>query len=116
MSESRQATALEDSVRSHGAGRDWGPLMTMETPRPNPSSPAPPAGRPKRSRVALRKVGAAFAGIASVGAILGGLAGYWSTYRTVTTELLAPPAPNPTTSRPSIVVLPFTNRGATAQP
>jgi len=50
--------------------------MTMETPRPNPSSPAPPAGKPKCSRVALRKVGAAFAGIASVGAILGGLAGY----------------------------------------
>jgi TolB-like protein len=50
-----------------------------------------------------------------VGAILGGLAGYWSTYRTVTTELLAPPAPKPMPSQLSIVVLPFTNLGGDSQ-
>jgi hypothetical protein len=53
-------------------------------------SPAAPASKPVRRRAGLRKIGAAFAWLAGVGAILGGLTGYWSTYRTVTTELLAP--------------------------
>src|SRR5947209_18760790 len=52
-----------------------------------------------------------FACCAGIGAILGGLTGYWSTYRTVTTELLTPVASKPMASRFSIAVLPFANLG-----
>jgi len=58
-------------------------------------SPASPASKPVRRRATLRKIGAAIAWFAGVGAILGGLAGYWSMYRTVTTELLAPATSKP---------------------
>jgi adenylate cyclase len=67
-------------------------------------APAPP-----RHRVALRKAGAVFAAVAGIGALLGGLTGYWSAYRAVTTELLAPASPRPTGARLSIAVMPFTN-------
>jgi len=89
--------------------------MTMQARESNTRSVAKSASTPDRRRMALRKLGAIFAGIAGVGAILGGLTGYWSTYRAVTAELLAPPAPKPMTSQPSIVVLPFTNVGGDAR-
>src|SRR5215472_13922063 len=84
-------------------------LMPTEELESEKRSPAAPASKPVRRRAKLQKIGAVIAWFAGVGAILGGLAGYWSTYRTVTTELLAPAAPKPMTSGPSIVVLPFTN-------
>jgi TolB-like protein/cytochrome c-type biogenesis protein CcmH/NrfG len=74
-----------------------------------PRSPA--VGAPSRRRAASRRIGAVFAAIAGLGAILGGLTGYWSTYRAVTAELLAPPASKPMASRFSIAVLPFANLG-----
>src|SRR5262249_26320767 len=72
---------------------------------------AAPASKPVRRLAGLRRVGAGFAWFAGVGAILGGLTGYWSTYRTVTTELLTPVASKPMASRFSIAVLPFANLG-----
>src|SRR5215475_7565033 len=89
--------------------------MTTEELESEKRSPAAPASKPVRRRATLRKIGAAIAWFAGVGAILGGLAGYWSMYRTVTTELLAPAASKPMTSGPSIVVLPFTNTGGDAR-
>lgn len=89
--------------------------MIMQAP---PRSPAPPVGAPSRRRAALRKIGAVFAAIAGLGAVLGGLAGYWTTYRIVTAELNATAtttggpvtaAPKPVASRLSIAVLPFAN-------
>src|SRR5215472_1011639 len=74
-------------------------------------STAAPTSKPVRRLAGLRKIGAAFAWLAGVGAILGGLTGYWSTYRTVTTELLPPAASKPMASRFSIAVLPFANLG-----
>src|SRR5215470_6925330 len=84
------------------------PTEELESDR---RSSAAPASKPVRRRATLQKIGAAIAWVAGVGAILGGLAGYWSTYRTVTTELLASPAPKPMASRFSIAVLPFANLG-----
>jgi len=78
-------------------------------------SPAAPVSKPVRRLGGLRRIGAAFAWFAGVGAILGGLTGYWSTYRTVTTELLPPAASKPMTSRFSIAVLPFANLGGDSQ-
>jgi adenylate cyclase len=89
--------------------------MATEELESEKRSPAAPASKPVRRRAAFRKIGAAIAWFAGVGAILGGLAGYWSTYRTVTTELLTPAASKPMTSGPSIVVLPFTNVGGDAR-
>src|SRR5215475_8681780 len=85
--------------------------MTTEEPESEKRSPAAPASKPVRRRATLRKIGAAIAWFAGVGAILGGLAGYWSMYRTVTTELLTPAASTPMASRFSIAVLPFANLG-----
>jgi len=85
-------------------------MPTEELESDRRSSDAP-ASKPVRRRATLQKIGAAIAWVAGVGAILGGLAGYWSTYRTVTTELLASPAPKLMASRFSIAVLPFANLG-----
>jgi adenylate cyclase len=53
------------------------------------------------------------AALAAVGTVLAGLTGYWTTYRTITRELLAPAKLGPTApteaARFSIVVLPFAN-------
>jgi TolB-like protein len=93
--------------------------MTTQASQPNPHLPVPPAAAPNRRRGASRKIGAVFAGIAGLGAVLGGLAGYWTTYRIVTAELNATAvsttgepataAPEPVASRLSIAVLPFAN-------
>src|SRR6516162_2262844 len=112
-------TLLERSAVQYSleqwAGRGLDPLMTTQARESKTRSAAKSASTPDRHRAALRKLGAIFAGIAGVGAILGGLTGYWSTYRAVTAELLAPAAPKPMSSQPSIVVLPFTNVGGDAR-
>jgi TolB-like protein/Tfp pilus assembly protein PilF len=82
--------------------------MTMKESQSYPRPAVAAAPKPVR-RIALRKIGAVLAGFAGVGAVLGGLTGYWSTYRAVTTELLAPAPPKPMTARLSIAVLPFSN-------
>src|SRR5215831_6855723 len=90
-------------------------IQTNDLPKTTPDSDArpsaAPASTPVRRLVGLRRIGAAFAWLAGVGAILGGLTGYWSTYRTVTTELLPPAASKSMASRFSIAVLPFANLG-----
>src|SRR5215813_14440526 len=85
--------------------------MPMEELELDKRSSAAPASTPAGRRATLRRIGVAFAWFAGVGAILGGLTGYWSTYRTVTTELLPPAASKPMASRFSIAVLPFANLG-----
>jgi hypothetical protein len=67
--------------------------MTTQAPGSNVRTVAATAVTPSRRHVVLRKLCAVFAGIAGVGAILGGFTGYWSTYRAVTTELQTPLAP-----------------------
>ena len=86
--------------------------MTMEHLKaeievPNSGAPEP---KPDARRRKLTKIGALIAGAAAVGSVLAGLTGYWTTYRTVTKEILAPAKPAPAeAARLSIVVLPFTN-------
>lgn len=71
-----------------------------------------------RRYYSLRRISGLVAGLAAVGTVLAGLTGYWTTYRTVTRELLAPVKPGPTApteaARFSIVVLPFANLSADA--
>src|SRR5215469_12735837 len=90
-------------------------LMTTEDPRteievPQSGTPAP---RANARRWTLRGISGHVAALAAVGTVLAGLTGYWTTYRTITKELLAPVKPGPTTltktPRFSIVVLPFAN-------
>ncbi len=91
------------------------PLMTTEDPIteievPRSGAPAPEANT---RRWTLRRISGLVAALAAVGTVLAGLAGYWTAYRTVTRELLAPVKPGPTVpieaARFSIVVLPFAN-------
>jgi adenylate cyclase len=90
-------------------------LMTTEDPKteievPRSGTPAPEANA---RRWTLRRITGLVAALAAVGTVLAGLTGYWTTYRTVTRELLAPVKPGPTApveaARFSIVVLPFAN-------
>jgi TolB-like protein len=77
----------------------------IEVPTSRAPEPSPDARRRK-----LRKIGALVAGAAAVGSVLAGLTGYWTTYRTVTKEILAPAKPAPAeAARLSVVVLPFAN-------
>ena len=77
----------------------------IEVPKSRAPEPKPDARRRK-----LRKIGGLIAGAAAVGTVLAGLTGYWTTYRTVTKEILAPAKPAPTeAAHLSIVVLPFAN-------
>jgi len=86
--------------------------MTTEDPKTEievPTSGAPEP-KPDARRRRLRKIGGVIAGAAAVGTVLAGLTGYWTTYRTVTKEILAPAKPAPAeAARLSIVVLPFAN-------
>ena len=69
-----------------------------------------PEAKPDARRRKLRKIGGLVAGFAAVGTVLAGLTGYWTTYRTVTREILAPAKPAPAeAAHLSIVVLPFAN-------
>ena len=77
----------------------------IEVPKSGALEPKPDARRRK-----LRKIGGLIAGAAALGSVLAGLTGYWTTYRTVTKEILAPAKPAPAeAAHLSIVVLPFTN-------
>jgi adenylate cyclase len=84
------------------------PKMESEAPRS-----AAPELKPVARRRMLRKIGGLVAGFAAVGTVLAGLVGYWTTYRTVTKEILAPvPAVGgklASAPRLSLVVLPFAN-------
>ncbi len=84
------------------------PKMESEAPR----SDAPEL-KPVAQRRMLRKIGGLVAGFAAVGTVLAGLIGYWTTYRTVTKEILAPVAAVDDklakAPRLSLVVLPFAN-------
>ena len=88
-------------------------LMTMEHPIteievPRSGTPAPEANA---RRWTLTRISSLVAALAAVGTVLAGVTGYWTTYRTITRELLAPVKPGPTApteaARYSIVVLPF---------
>jgi adenylate cyclase len=90
-------------------------LMTTEDPKieievPRSHTPAPEANA---RRWTLSRISGLVAALAAVGTVLAGLTGYWTTYRTVTRELLAPVKPGPVAPREaarfSIVVLPFAN-------
>lgn len=69
-----------------------------------------------RYRPRLQRMGAIFAAVAALGAVLGGLTGYWSAYKTVAYDVLGlqKPVDKPTSTaavpaRYSIAVLPFTS-------
>jgi adenylate cyclase len=85
--------------------------MTTEDPKTEIEVPRPGAPEPKPSgrRWTLKKIGGLIAAFAAMGTILAGLAGYWTTYRTITREILASVKPGPTAPRLSVVVLPFSN-------
>jgi TolB-like protein/Flp pilus assembly protein TadD len=85
--------------------------MTTEDPKTEIEVPTPGAPEPKPSgrRWTLKKIGGLIAAFAATGTVLAGLAGYWTTYRTITREILAPVKPGPTAPRLSVVVLPFSN-------
>jgi TolB-like protein/tetratricopeptide (TPR) repeat protein len=84
------------------------PITEIEVPRSG--TPAPEANA---RRWTLTRISSLVAVLAAVGTVLAGLTGYWTTYRTITRELLAPVKPGPTApteaARYSIVVLPFAN-------
>ena len=86
--------------------------MTTEDPKTEievPKSRAPEP-KPDARRRTLRKIGGLIAGAAALGTVLAGLTGYWTTYRTVTKEILAPAKPAPAeAAHLSVVVLPFAN-------
>jgi adenylate cyclase len=82
------------------------PKIEIEVPRSH--TPAPEANA---RRWTLSRISGLVAALAAVGTVLAGLTGYWTTYRTVTRELLATVKPGPLApteaARFSIVVLPF---------
>ena len=84
--------------------------MATEYEVPRSGAPEPKPGDRRRT---LRKIGGVIAGAAAVGSVLAGLAGYWTTYRTVTKEIGAPVAAVDDklakAPRYSLVVLPFAN-------
>jgi TolB-like protein/cytochrome c-type biogenesis protein CcmH/NrfG len=90
-------------------------LMTTEDPKTEIEVPPSGTSAPKANtrRWTLRRISGPVAALAAVGTVLAGLTGYWTTYRTITRELLAPAKPGPTAptvaARLSIVVLPFAN-------
>jgi adenylate cyclase len=89
--------------------------MTTEDPKTEIEAPqsGTPAPKANARRWTWRRMSGHVAALAAVGTVLAGLTGYWTTYRTITKELLAPVKPGPTTptetARFSIVVLPFAN-------
>jgi TolB-like protein/tetratricopeptide (TPR) repeat protein len=90
-------------------------LMNTEDPKAEIEVPrsGTPVAQADARRWTLTRISGLVAALAAVGTVLAGLTGYWTTYRTVTRELLAPVKPGPTApteaARFSIVVLPFVN-------
>ena len=80
------------------------PKTEIEVPESRAPEPKPDARRRK-----FRKIGGLLAGFAAVGTVLAGLTGYWTTYRTVTKEILTPAKQELIAPRLSIAVLPFSN-------
>jgi TolB-like protein/Flp pilus assembly protein TadD len=84
------------------------PVRVIEVPRSG--TPAPEANA---RRWTLTRISSLVAALAAMGTVLAGLTGYWTTYRTITRELIAPVKLGPTApseaARFSIVVLPFAN-------
>jgi hypothetical protein len=85
--------------------------MTTEDPKTEIEVPRPGAPEPKPSgrRWTLKKIGGLIAAFAAMGTVLAGLAGYWTTYRTFTKEILTPVKREPIAPSLSVVVLPFSN-------
>src|SRR6516164_6763190 len=88
-------------------------LMTTEDPKIEIEAPRSRTPAVNARRWSLSRISGLVAALAAVGTVLAGLTGYWTTYRTITRELLAPVKPEPTVpteaARFSIVVLPFAN-------
>ena len=88
-------------------------LMTTEDPKIEIEAPRSRTPAVNARRWTLRRISGIVAALAAVGTVLAGLTGYWTAYRTVTRELLAPVKPGPTAPTEaahfSIVVLPFAN-------
>jgi adenylate cyclase len=86
------------------------PQMTQDA-RTQVDVAGSPAAEPRLGarRHLLRRIVGILAGFAGVGAVLGGLTGYWTTYRAVQTEIRAPVEPETLGGRLSIIVLPFLN-------
>ena len=89
--------------------------MTTEDPKTDIEAPrsGTPAPKPHARRWTLRRISGLVGALAALGTVLAGLTGYWTTYRTVTRELLGPAKWGPTApaeaAHLSIVVLPFAN-------
>lgn len=91
-------------------------MADSNVPEQQPHKPAP-AGLLSRIRARLTPVGGALASIAAVGAVAGGLVGYWNAWKTVRTDVLqeGQKTQREATARPaivprlSLVVLPFAN-------
>ena len=85
------------------------------------SRPASPLKQPRvfsdRLRSRVRNIGAAIASVAAIGAVIGGLTGYWTTWKVVKTEIFheGQSLQQKAASRPdviprlSLIVLPFAN-------
>src|SRR5262249_54750139 len=89
--------------------------LPAKEPESDARPSAAPASKPVRRLAGLGGTAGAFAWFGGVGAILGGLTGFWPPYRPVTPELLPPAASKPMASRFSIAVLPFANLGGDSQ-
>src|SRR5262249_29543675 len=84
--------------------------MTAQEPESGETPSAAPTTKPHSRRVTFQKVGTILAAFAGVGAVLGGLTGYWSTYRLLSTELGVHAAPKRSVLPGlSVAVLPFSN-------
>lgn len=105
-------------------------MLSEDTSGDDPHSPPPSARQPLfrrlksrigRYRPHVQRAGALIATLAAVGAVFGGLTGYWSAYKTVAYDLLgirqsvsSRVDAKPSMQRHSIAVLPFTVLGDAA--
>jgi adenylate cyclase len=91
-------------------------VADSNVPKQEPDKPAS-VGLPARIRARLTPVGGALASLAAVGAVAGGLVGYWNVWKTVRTDVLQEghKTQREAAARPdiaprlSLVVLPFAN-------
>ena len=88
----RVANATTLWLRASGIVTRGGPwrkatVANLDVPQQEPDKPAP-VGLLSRIRARLTPVGGALASIAAVGAVAGGLVGYWNVWKTVRTDVL----------------------------